>query len=70
MLVRAGLGLLCTLGDPGIRKQPQSHAHKVTHTKHEVQAQGKLAMGTSSELYPPGRPSSTLPLSYIRNFLL
>lgn len=27
-------GFLRTLGDPGIRDQPQSHAHKVTQSKH------------------------------------
>lgn len=34
MFVCTGLGILRTLGDPGIRDQPQSHAHKVTQSKH------------------------------------
>lgn len=57
----ACLGLLHTLGDPAIKDQLQSHAHKVTQSKHVGDLQQGANLGVSSTYYLSGHPTQPTP---------
>lgn len=66
MLVRAGLGLLCTLGDPGIRRQPQSRAHRVTRLSMWGLTTGCTPRGSWPRAPAPRTPHPAVPPSALR----